>query len=630
MRESTLRLELRGSPPLVAATRNEGVSDAFWLELISEWGSDGSHPGRVIELRIETFLSRLVWLAPACRRHGVSLDWTEALIARVEQSRRERSELDVVLDGEPALDGDAVNARLRGSRFDTEGRALRPFQLRDVGKLLSMGHGANFSVPGTGKTTAAYATYEAERHAGRVQRLLGVAPLSAFDAWRNEGEACFNAGQVPDIGFVTNEVPAGTEVALVNYHRLTSNYAVLADWVAERPTMVLLDEAHRMKRGWDGQWGSACLNLAFLAERRDILTGTPAPQGPADLLALLDFVWPGQARRILPRSALETPPPPSIGRIIGERVRPLFVRTRKSELGLLEPQISVVQVEPDRLQMAIYDSLRDQYAGELNVSIGDRVQLAQFGDIVMYLLEAATNPHLLSAGSAAEDTLTFRHPPLEIPSGSRLWELLQQYNQYETPTKFRTLAQMVADNAAGGRKTLVWSNFVRNLLALRRMFGAFEPALIYGAIPSESSSPEADLTRETELDRFRNDPNCMVLLANPASMSEGVSLHMTCHDAIYLERTFNAGQYLQSLDRIHRLGLAPDVETRVSLLVANGTIDEVVDSRVRLKAGRLGEMLEDPDLETMALPDDEDYGPAIDTHDDLVALFAHLRGERPR
>jgi hypothetical protein len=38
-------------------------------------------------------------------------------------------------------------------------------------------------------------------------------------------------------------------------------------------------------------------------------------------------------------------------------------------------------------------------------------------------------------------------------------------------------------------------------------------------------------------------------------------------------------------------------------------------------------MLDDPDLSTMALPSDEDYGPAIDTVEDMAALFAHLRGE---
>ncbi len=141
------------------------------------------------------------------------------------------------------------------------------------------------------------------------------------------------------------------------------------------------------------------------------------------------------------------------------------------------------------------------------------------------------------------------------------------------------------------------------------------------------SDPTAPRTRESELARFRTDDACKVLLANPAAMSEGVSLHHDCHDAIYLDRTFNAGQYLQSIDRIHRLGLPAGQSTRISFLVSTGTIDEVVDDRIKEKAGRLGEMLDDPDISTMALPSDEDYGPAIDTHDDLVALFAHLRGE---
>jgi SNF2 family DNA or RNA helicase len=152
-------------------------------------------------------------------------------------------------------------------------------------------------------------------------------------------------------------------------------------------------------------------------------------------------------------------------------------------------------------------------------------------------------------------------------------------------------------------------------------------ALIYGGIPSEFADPNATRTREGELARFRTDPACAVLLANPAAMSEGVSLHQVCHDAIYLDRTFNAGQYLQSIDRIHRLGLAPGQETRITFLLTTGTIDEVIDSRIREKAERLGEMLDDPDLSTMALPSDEDYGPALDSTADMVALFAHLRGD---
>jgi len=231
------------------------------------------------------------------------------------------------------------------------------------------------------------------------------------------------------------------------------------------------------------------------------------------------------------------------------------------------------------------------------------------------------------AGSGVDDDVGFRRPPLDVPPDSTLWDLLQQYNQYETPAKFKQLAQTIAENVELDHKVLVWTNFVRNLQALERMLAFYQPALIYGGIPSVLAEPNAARTRESELARFRTDPACKVLLANPAAMSEGVSLHQICNDAIYLDRTFNAGQYLQSIDRIHRLGLRAGQGTRVTFLVTNGTIDEVIDARIKQKAERLGEMLDDPDISTMALPSDEDYGPAIETYDDMVALFAHLRGE---
>jgi SNF2 family DNA or RNA helicase len=158
------------------------------------------------------------------------------------------------------------------------------------------------------------------------------------------------------------------------------------------------------------------------------------------------------------------------------------------------------------------------------------------------------------------------------------------------------------------------------------MLARYRPAIIHGGIPSNMNQPTAQRTRESELIRFRQGVDCMVLLANPAATSEGISLHRHCHDAVYVDRTFNAGQYLQSVDRIHRLGME-NVDTRITFLVTEGTVDQVVDRRIREKAERLGAILEDRDIATMALPDEEDYGRAIETEEDLAALFAHLRGE---
>lgn len=623
---ATLKFTALDDGRLVEVRRNEDVSDDFWRLVRAEWGQNGHRPSVAIYVPIEEFASRNRWLGPACRSHKVGIQWDEPTRAVLRERRAEATRLPEIRRTNPTLDIDEARVRAVGSgRFK---RSMKPFQERDLAKLLALDHGANFSVPGAGKTTVELAVYQAERDAGRVQQLLVVAPLSAFDAWMVDSVDCLSPA--PRLHrFDGGAIPRDTELLLVNYQRLAGSYSQIAAFTARAPTLVVLDEAHRMKRGRDGEWGTACLDLAFLATRRDVLSGTPAPQHPSDMLAILDFLWPGQARQVMPAAALATVPPPSAITLVSDAIRPLFVRTTKHELNLREPIKRVIPVELTGLHRQIYDGLRRRYAGAIAATQRERLDMAAWGDVIMYLLEAATNPALLPAGSSSNDPIEFRHPPLDIPEGSPLRRLIADYAMYETPAKFIQLAAKVKELRDQNRKVLVWSNFVRNLETLERQFAAYHPALVHGGIPSEISQPAAPRVREREIERFRHDEACGVLLANPAAMSEGISLHQVCHDAIYLDRTFNAGQFLQSVDRIHRLGLDPAIDTTIYFLETQNTIDQTVNARVERKARNLGTMLDDPGLATMALPDDEDYGSPIDVgdNDDIAALFAHLRGE---
>jgi SNF2 family DNA or RNA helicase len=303
------------------------------------------------------------------------------------------------------------------------------------------------------------------------------------------------------------------------------------------------------------------------------------------------------------------------------------VRTTKDDLGLPSIDRNVVPVPLDGLQRDIYEALRNRYSGTFSLDERARANFSRMGQVLMYLLEAACNPTLLTAGSSSADPPYFQHPPLDIAEDASLGDLLASYSAYEIPAKFLALFDLLAENKANERKTLVWSNFVRNLELLHSELAVYQPAIVHGGVPSEFNQQGADLTREGELERFRNDDDCWVLLANPAAVGEGISLHRHCHEAVYLERTFNAGQYLQSIDRIHRLGLEPTDITRVSFLICTGTVDEVVATRVAEKAERMGEMLDDPGIATMSLPDEEDVGPPFDRGDaaDLAALFDYLR-----
>lgn len=609
--DSALSFDHRSGETAVSVSRGPGVPEVLWLKVQTEWGTDGRSPGTSVNVPISIFLSRLDWVAPYCRRHRVRVVWRGTARDIVERRLNDSGLLQSALESLKPLDESVIADGLATSRFLRE---LRSFQIRDLAKLLALANGANFSVPGAGKTSTAYATYEYLRRTERVERLLVVSPISAFESWEEEASICFEP--VPKVSRFDGKVASSTEVLLVNYQRLELGFGAISEWVASKRTHLVLDEAHRMKRGWAGEWGRNCLNLANLASRRDILTGTPAPQSVFDLEALFDFVWPGKARSLVPRADRDD----EVVRDVSRRIAPLFVRTTKQELELPEPLIRTASQPLDPLHADIYSAIVGRYRTSLETTRRTRYDLRRFGRVVMYLLEAATNPSLLIAGSHPYDPILFRHPPLDVPTDTDLDELLRAYPEYETPWKFRFLKLSIEENVKLGRKTLVWSNFVRNLETLRHHeLIAYSPAIVHGGIHD----------REHQLLRFRTDPDCHILLANPAAVGEGISLHHVCHDAIYLERSFNAGHYLQSVDRIHRLGLSSDVVTRVTILSSAETVDEVVDSRLREKTERLGALLQDSGLSVMSLPAVPEEGLEGDSDlgfddNDLAEVARHL------
>jgi len=71
-----------------------------------------------------------------------------------------------------------------------------------------------------------------------------------------------------------------------------------------------------------------------------------------------------------------------------------------------------------------------------------------------------------------------------------------------------------------------------------------------------------------------------MLVANPAAAREGLTLTQA-NVAIYIDRTFNLVDFLQSQDRIHRLSQNRDCE--IVLLMAKNTIDEFIDFSISQK-----------------------------------------------
>jgi SNF2 family DNA or RNA helicase len=164
-----------------------------------------------------------------------------------------------------------------------------------------------------------------------------------------------------------------------------------------------------------------------------------------------------------------------------------------------------------------------------------------------------------------------------------------------------------------------------NLRVLEERLAHHNPVVVYGEVPTGQS--DDDDTREGRIRRFHQDPACRVMIANPAAAGEGISLHRACQYAIYLDRTFNAAHFMQSVDRIHRLG--SNRPSRIDVLQASGTIDIRIQQRLASKIGAMSQILNDEGLRALAYdPEDvdEQFDGGIDL-DDVEEIIDHLSAQ---
>ena len=515
-------------------------------------------------LRLDAFPFRRAApdLASLFRQTGAEVRWDPGveglLLTQLNEIRARRS----AASTRPFTPDEVETAVRATGRF---ARILTDRQLANLGRLLASTHGANFSVPGAGKTTTLLAVYEALRGRTAVDRLLVVAPKNAFVSWDDEVAECYIDGSVQGVTRATGgqrgvmaALDADPEIVLITYQLLPNVIEVVKAWARRHNTHVTLDESHRAKAGYSGVYASAALQLAEVAARRDILSGTPLPHQPEDLRPQLDFLWPGQ--RILPDFRLLSDAAPAVIEDIERSVRPLYVRTTKDQLGLPPLQIQPVPVSLGTLQRELYELLRSEAArAAAGMAPRDRRFFRTLGRHVVRLIQAATNPMLLTQGALVDDG-----GGAGAAQEDRAWELLREVARDRNPAKVARAIELTDEAVARGERVLVWSGFVMNLRVLEERLAHHDPVVIYGEVPTGQS--DDDDTREGRIRRFHQDPACRVMIANPAAAGEGISLHRTCQYAIYLDRTFNAAHFMQSIDRIHRLG--SDQPSRVDVLQA--------------------------------------------------------------
>lgn len=468
-------------------------------------------------------------------------------------------------------------------------RSLTINQLNNLKKISHLPGAATFSVPGAGKTTEALAFFFV--NATDIDRLLVVAPKNAFSAWDEQLDACMgeNYGKFVRLrgGEATIQIALRTNprFMLITYDQLSRVRNTIVPLLSSGNIYMFLDESHRIKGGKQIKRADAILEMAHLPKRKLIMSGTPMPQSPKDMVSQFSFLYPT-------KDVTDT--------TVIDLIQPIFVRTTKGQLGIPKLDHRVVQVPMTQLQREIYKTLKSEVRRQLNPVLSDssRYELRRIGKCVIKVMEFVSNPSLLSND-------------MDYAFDRRVGALLLESDGPKIDYVCRRARQLAAE----GKKVLIWSSFVQNVELIALRLSDLGAEFIHGGV---DAGDESDFdTREGKIKRFHTDDTCKVLVANPAACSEGISLHKVCQYAIYLDRSFNAAHYMQSEDRIHRLGLSPDAKPQIEFVECEDSIDQVVRTRLELKVKTMAQALEDSSLSVEI--SSVDYDEEAEDYDSLTA-----------
>ena len=473
-------------------------------------------------------------------------------------------------------------------------RILKDYQLNNVIRLLRFNSGATFSVPGGGKTSEILSLFCYNRIINSDLKLLVICPKNAVSAWDEElplcfansalinngiidkfqnnftGSMAFLSGGKENIKLIIKQSPSHL---IVTFDTLRNNIDSISRYVAENQIFCAIDESHRIKN-FKGVTAKSVLKLSSLCKFKYIMSGTPMPQDKLDLISQFNFLFP--EKNTDAESAYNG-------------IQDVYVRTTKKDIGLMPANITYIDVKMSNKHQELYDTIHKQYKREFLRS-DIQLDLKKIRKCVMRLLQISSNPRIIE-DKKFEDNLI---------------DLGLEANLVESSTKYKKACDLIEDLTSKGEKVLVWSSFKRNIDLLKEDLSYLNPVVIDGRV----DTGEIDIvgTRKGNIERFKYD-KIALFIANPAAASEGISLHINkdgekvCSHAIYLDRNYNCSQYLQSLDRIHRIGCK--TTPNFYLLRTIDSIDKKVQLRLDEKVSNLIELLNDKSLYPMpGLEDD--------------------------
>lgn len=512
-------------------------------------------------------------------------------------------------------------------------RRLALPQLWDAFHAVNMIASCNFSVPGTGKTTIAYGAFgylSSEQTGNHIKRIIMIGPKNSFMSWKNEFRLCFGEKRPPKIFNIQDDFYKSTNqriasltkefntsnLVLINYDMLlngevldTLKRLMRQDNYSD---YLILDEVHKVK-GFNGKRAQAVLSLAPLAKYKLLLTGTPIPNSYLDIYNALNILYNDSYNDFFgysPAHLENASYIPSQQDEINKKIYPFYCRTTKKDLHIPEATFDYETgyLFMDENERKLFSLVYKYFSSNVLV-------------LYIRLLQASINPKMLVSSIRDDDIVAmfneededeesnatdtnkpnFKFIRTNLNSDNKSHKVIfdseetNYFINYGYTRKFYKGIEIIESLVSENESVVAWGVFVDTLNAIQKELTSrgIKSIVINGSVPLYE--------REKIIQDFMQG-KYRVLISNPHTLAESVSLHHVCHNAVYFEYTFNLTHFLQSRDRIHRLGLKEDAKTTYYFLAydnddyMNNAIDVKTLKRLKMKEDRMLNAIESEQL----------------------------------
>jgi len=526
-----------------------------------------------------------------------------------------------------------------------EGISLRPFQKMPVNHMVTIPNTANFSIPGSGKTLMTLSSFNILKNKNDIDQMWVIGPLASFKAWETDYEYFFDKPKSKHtLRYMGSKLERkqlrknlkDKDIIITSYGTATNDLDLIKlMWqVNGKKILLVLDESHHIKsieettKDGNETISSKIIKLGKYADKRCILTGTPIPKDLEDLWSQITFLWPhiepfkelcGGSRKEFQRYLKdEFDKEDQIKEIIDF----MWSRVSNKEMASEMPKrfYEEIPIKMDSTQQQIYSIIKDQIVNEMDEGGSQEAVRKLKKASVIRLMQTVTNPRLISEKDSdfqIERLIDKKKGDLDILN------LLSEYDETKRTPKITAVAEHAVQLVTGiGPRAL--NNKPQNVL----IFTVFKGTADDLAKELENQNPlvvKGDMdakSREETYEKFKNwnfmDGLGKILIATVGSIAESVSLHQNkdkmpvCQNVIYLERNYNAGQYMQSLFRVYRIGSDKKLPIRYyfyeSIFDGGITcIDNIIHGVLETRKETMFSILEDEfKMEALSLGKDDD------------------------